>query len=86
MSITLIGQLWMLEIKHFFTDKPDKEDNQNQSSATEHTSGRTGKYWIHFHTKCSILYDLCISLIHLQSNLEPELFCKNQSKWFESLT
>jgi hypothetical protein len=34
----------MLEMKNFFTDKPDKEDNQNQSSATEHTSDRTSKF------------------------------------------
>jgi hypothetical protein len=41
---TLYCSLQMLEIKDFFTDKPNKEDNQNQSSATEHTSDRTSKY------------------------------------------
>jgi len=39
---TVAYKCWKL--KTFFTDKPDKEDNQNQSSATEHTSDRTGKY------------------------------------------
>ena len=33
-----------VEKKTFFPDKPDKEENQTQSSVTEHTSDRSGKY------------------------------------------